>query len=157
MSAKDTLDQAEIAFFSELQKFLRRGKTTLPRRVSRICAVDAAYGGDRVAAVASSPEPRAEPSPKYPSWPYDCRRRPRGRPTPNPQVRRPPDPFDRLATRETSSGCDGACRHRAAKKACGKMSALSNPSRPEPARAPWRFARCRGTVPRFIGAPRAGA
>jgi len=53
MSAKDTLDQAEIAFFSELQKFLRRGKTTLPRRVSRICAVDAAYGGDRVAAVAS--------------------------------------------------------------------------------------------------------
>jgi deoxyribonuclease V len=53
MSIKHILDHAEIAFFAELQKFIHRKKIPLLRNVSKICAVDAAYHGDRVVAVAS--------------------------------------------------------------------------------------------------------
>lgn len=52
-SEKQTLDQAEVAFFADLQRLLRRKEVRLPRRISRICAVDAAYRGARIAAVAS--------------------------------------------------------------------------------------------------------
>jgi deoxyribonuclease V len=48
-----SLDQAEVAFFADLQRFIRRKKTPLPKDISRICAVDAAYRGDRVVAVAT--------------------------------------------------------------------------------------------------------
>lgn len=52
-ATKLALDPAEVAFFAELQGTVSGRKKPLPRRVSRICAVDAAYRGDRVAAVAS--------------------------------------------------------------------------------------------------------
>ena len=48
-----TLDAAEVTFFEDLQRILSGKMVSLPRKVSRICAVDAAYRGDRVAAVAS--------------------------------------------------------------------------------------------------------
>jgi len=51
--AISTLDSAEAAFFGDVQRTLSRKKQKLPKEVSRICAVDAAYRGDRVAAVAS--------------------------------------------------------------------------------------------------------
>jgi deoxyribonuclease V len=47
------LDPAETAFFADVQKLLHREKTLLPRDISRICAVDAAYRDDQVVAVAS--------------------------------------------------------------------------------------------------------
>jgi deoxyribonuclease V len=47
------LDPAEVAFFAGLQTILFRKKERLPNKVSMICAVDAAYHGDRVAAAAS--------------------------------------------------------------------------------------------------------
>jgi len=47
------LDPAEVEFFEDLQRILSRKQVPLPRRVSSICAIDAAYRGDRVAAVAS--------------------------------------------------------------------------------------------------------
>ena len=50
---KRELDPAETSFFSDVQKILCRQKTLLPRDVSRICSVDAAYHNDRVVAVAS--------------------------------------------------------------------------------------------------------
>jgi deoxyribonuclease V len=52
-SPEQKLDPAEIAFFGDLQRLLLREKVSLPRGVSKICAVDAAYQGDRVVAVAS--------------------------------------------------------------------------------------------------------
>ncbi len=47
------LDPAEIVFFADLQRFLSRKKVSAPKHVKRICAVDSAYDGDRVIAVAS--------------------------------------------------------------------------------------------------------
>ena len=52
-SPKRKLDPAETAFFSDLQLLLSKEKASLPHDVSRICAVDAAYQGDNVVAVAS--------------------------------------------------------------------------------------------------------
>jgi len=51
--AKRGLDAAEVAFFADLQSILFKKKEPLPRDISRIGAVDAAYRGDRVVAVAS--------------------------------------------------------------------------------------------------------
>ncbi|HYC11650.1 MAG TPA: endonuclease V [Nitrososphaerales archaeon] len=50
---KAEIDPAEVAFFTELQRILSRGRILLPGNLSRICAVDAAYSGDLVVAVAS--------------------------------------------------------------------------------------------------------
>jgi deoxyribonuclease V len=50
---RQAVDPAEAAYFSNLQKVLTNRKAALPKDVSRICAVDAAYRGDRVVAVAS--------------------------------------------------------------------------------------------------------
>lgn len=47
------LDDAEVAFFANLQRLLGTRAKTLPKKISRICAVDAAYRSDRVAAVAT--------------------------------------------------------------------------------------------------------
>jgi deoxyribonuclease V len=47
------LDVAEVAFFADLQRILSGKKCPFPRNVSRICAVDAAYRGDHVVAVAT--------------------------------------------------------------------------------------------------------
>jgi deoxyribonuclease V len=47
------LDPAETVFFGDLLGLLSREKVSLPRDVQRICAVDAAYLGDCVVAVAS--------------------------------------------------------------------------------------------------------
>jgi len=52
-SPRRKLDPAETAFFSDLQGLLSREVVPLPDDVSRICAVDAAYEGDNVVAVAS--------------------------------------------------------------------------------------------------------
>jgi deoxyribonuclease V len=51
--AKPVLDAAEALFFADLQRNLSRKKEFLPKEISRICAADAAYRGDRVVAVAS--------------------------------------------------------------------------------------------------------
>lgn len=53
MATKRVLDAAETTFFGDLQRLLFRKKIVLPKEISRICAVDAAYRGDRVVAVAS--------------------------------------------------------------------------------------------------------
>ena len=53
MASKLVLDAAEASFFTDLQTILSRKRRFLPREVSRICAADAAYRGDRVVAVAS--------------------------------------------------------------------------------------------------------
>jgi deoxyribonuclease V len=50
---KESLDPAEVAFFAEVQRILSRRRVLLPKNLSKICAVDAAYGGDVVVAVAS--------------------------------------------------------------------------------------------------------
>lgn len=47
------LDAAEVAFFADLQRLLSRKRVRPPKRLKRICAVDSAYDGDRVVAVAS--------------------------------------------------------------------------------------------------------
>jgi deoxyribonuclease V len=47
------LDAAEVAFFADLQRIVSRRNTRCPKDVMRICAADAAYGGDHVVAVAS--------------------------------------------------------------------------------------------------------
>ena len=52
-SPKQKLDPAETAFFSDLQGLLSRENVSFPHDVSRICAVDAAYQGDKAVAVAS--------------------------------------------------------------------------------------------------------
>jgi deoxyribonuclease V len=46
------LDPAEEAFFSDLQRILARRERVLPKSITRICGVDAAYYGDRVFAAA---------------------------------------------------------------------------------------------------------
>jgi deoxyribonuclease V len=51
--AKRGLDAAEIAFFADLQSIIYRKKEPLPVDFTRIGAVDAAYRGDRIVAVAS--------------------------------------------------------------------------------------------------------
>jgi deoxyribonuclease V len=52
-SPKQRLHPAETAFFGDLLGLISREKVSLPHDVSRICAVDAAYQGDSVVAVAS--------------------------------------------------------------------------------------------------------
>lgn len=47
------LDAAEVAFFADLQRIVSRRKHPFPKSVQRVCAADAAYGGDRVVAVAT--------------------------------------------------------------------------------------------------------
>jgi len=47
------LDEAETEFFAALQKLLSEEGKPLPRHIAKICAVDAAYDGDRVVAAAS--------------------------------------------------------------------------------------------------------
>jgi deoxyribonuclease V len=49
----ESLDEAEIAFFSGLQTLLRGRVKPLSKEISRICAVDASYSADKVAAVAT--------------------------------------------------------------------------------------------------------
>jgi deoxyribonuclease V len=53
LRSREGLDEAEVAFFAGLQPLIRFRARRLPRKVSRICAVDAAYHSDRVAAVAT--------------------------------------------------------------------------------------------------------
>ncbi len=53
LSPEPTLDGAETAFFADLQGLLFSKKRPLPQKISRICAVDAAYRGDAVVAVAT--------------------------------------------------------------------------------------------------------
>jgi deoxyribonuclease V len=53
MATRLVLDAAEASFFTDLQTILSRRGGFLPREVSRICAADAAYRGNRVVAVAS--------------------------------------------------------------------------------------------------------
>jgi len=53
LGARRVFDEAEIAFFADLQRPPSDKKKRLPKDISRICAVDAAYDGNRVAAVAS--------------------------------------------------------------------------------------------------------
>ena len=48
MPAEETLDPAEVAFFSQLQTILSKKPLHLPKAISRVCGVDAAYDGDRV-------------------------------------------------------------------------------------------------------------
>ena len=48
-----SVDPAELAFFADLQTILRASRVVLPTIISRICAVDAAYDGSSVTAVAS--------------------------------------------------------------------------------------------------------
>ena len=50
---KGPLDPAESRFFAMLQGILSKRRVPLPKEISRICAVDAAYRGDLVVAVAS--------------------------------------------------------------------------------------------------------
>lgn len=49
----EDLDRAEVAFFAGLQTLLHARVKPLPKRISRICAVDASYRSNRVAAVAT--------------------------------------------------------------------------------------------------------
>jgi len=46
-------DPAEVAFFARVQNILSEKTARLSKKLSRICAVDAAYSGDLVVAVAS--------------------------------------------------------------------------------------------------------
>ena len=50
---KESLDPAEVAFFAEVQRILSRRRVLLPKNISKVCAVDAAYSDDVVVAVAS--------------------------------------------------------------------------------------------------------
>jgi deoxyribonuclease V len=52
-AANRRLDAAEATFFGDVQKILFKRKQRLPKVVSRICSVDAAYRDDDVVAVAS--------------------------------------------------------------------------------------------------------
>jgi len=52
-SPEQKLDPAETTFFGDLQGLLSKEKVSLPHDVSSICAVDAAYQGAKVFAVAS--------------------------------------------------------------------------------------------------------
>ena len=47
------LDEAEAAFFASLQRLMRARARPIPKRVSRICAVDASYSSNKVVAVAT--------------------------------------------------------------------------------------------------------
>jgi deoxyribonuclease V len=47
------LDQAELAFFADLQNLMSLRRKPLPKEIWRICAVDASYDRGSVAAVAS--------------------------------------------------------------------------------------------------------
>jgi deoxyribonuclease V len=53
LRSREGLDGAEVAFFASLQQLIRVAARPLPKKVSRICGVDAAYRSDRVAAVAT--------------------------------------------------------------------------------------------------------
>ena len=53
MQRHEDLDEAEAAFFASLQTLLRARVKPAPKRVSRICAVDASYSSNKVAAVAT--------------------------------------------------------------------------------------------------------
>lgn len=53
MQRHEGLDRAEVAFFASLQTLLRARAKPLPKNISRICAVDASYRSNRVAAVAT--------------------------------------------------------------------------------------------------------
>jgi deoxyribonuclease V len=53
LQRRESLDEAEASFFASLQTFLRSEAKPVPEKVSRICAVDAAYSSDRVTAVAT--------------------------------------------------------------------------------------------------------
>jgi deoxyribonuclease V len=52
LQSHEDLDRAEAAFFADLQTLLRARAKSLPKKISRICAVDASYRSSRVAAVA---------------------------------------------------------------------------------------------------------
>lgn len=53
LQSHEDLDRAEVAFFASLQTLLHARAKSLPKKISRICAVDASYHFDRVAAVAT--------------------------------------------------------------------------------------------------------
>jgi len=53
LQSHEGLDEAELAFFANLQTLLSARVKPAPKKVSRICAVDASYRSDRVAAVAT--------------------------------------------------------------------------------------------------------
>ena len=53
MHREPSLDSAEVDFFAEIQLLLSREQEPLPKRIRRICAVDAAYHRSNVVAVAT--------------------------------------------------------------------------------------------------------
>lgn len=53
MQRHEGLDRAEVAFFASLQTLLHTRARPLPKKISRLCAVDASYRSNRVAAVAT--------------------------------------------------------------------------------------------------------
>ena len=53
LQSHEDLDSAEVAFFAGLQTLLHARARSLPKRISRICTVDASYRSNRVAAVAT--------------------------------------------------------------------------------------------------------
>lgn len=53
MHRESRLDSAEIDFFADIQRLLFRKKKLLPRRIRRICAVDASYHRSNVVAAAT--------------------------------------------------------------------------------------------------------
>jgi deoxyribonuclease V len=50
---RNSVDEAELSFFAALQKLIPRKKPSLPRRLRRICCVDARYTERRAVSVAS--------------------------------------------------------------------------------------------------------
>ena len=53
LRSREDLDRAEVAFFAGLQTLMHAKARPLPKKISRICAVDASYRSDRVTAVAT--------------------------------------------------------------------------------------------------------
>ena len=47
------MDEAELGFFAEVQKLIHRKKSGLPKRLRRICSVDARYGEGSAVSAAS--------------------------------------------------------------------------------------------------------
>lgn len=47
------MEEAELGFFAELQQLIHRKRSSLPKRLRRICAVDARYSERRAVSVAS--------------------------------------------------------------------------------------------------------
>ena len=50
---RDSVEEAELGFFAELQQLIHRKRSSPPKRLRRICAVDARYSERRAVSVAS--------------------------------------------------------------------------------------------------------